>query len=79
MEAIREDTGDTLVFLLNHHGLGASTIVAIYKDRWQIELFLAESEDQDVRRHLGQRGEAPDLDSIDLDAPTTLPAAVFPV
>ncbi|NGZ97542.1 MAG: transposase [Nitrospira sp. WS110] len=39
VEAIREDTGDTLVFLTNHHGLGASTITAIYKDRWQIELF----------------------------------------
>ncbi|MBK9086801.1 MAG: IS4 family transposase [Sterolibacteriaceae bacterium] len=39
VEAIREDTGGTLVFLTNHHGLGASTIAAIYKDRWQIELF----------------------------------------
>ena len=28
-----------LVFLTNHLGLGASTIAAIYKDRWQIELF----------------------------------------
>ncbi len=39
VEAIREDTGDILVFLTNHHDLGASTIAAIYKDRWQIELF----------------------------------------
>jgi hypothetical protein len=39
VEAIREDTGETLVFLTNHLGLGASTIAAIYKDRWQIELF----------------------------------------
>ena len=39
VEAIREDTGDILVFLTNHHRLGASTIAAIYKDRWQIELF----------------------------------------
>ena len=39
VEAIREDTGETLVFLSNHHGLGASTIAAIYKDRWQVELF----------------------------------------
>jgi hypothetical protein len=39
IEAIREDTGQVLVFLTNHHGLGASTIAAIYKDRWQIELF----------------------------------------
>ena len=39
VEAIREDTDETLVFLTNHFGLGASTIAAIYKDRWQIELF----------------------------------------
>jgi hypothetical protein len=39
VEAIREDTGGTLVFITNHHALGASTIAAIYKDRWQIELF----------------------------------------
>ncbi len=39
VEAVREDTGDTLVFITNHHGLGASTVAAIYKDRWQIELF----------------------------------------
>jgi len=39
VEAVREDTGETLVFLSNHHGLGASTIAAIYKDRWQVELF----------------------------------------
>ena len=39
IEAVREDTGDILVFLTNHLGLGASTIAAIYKDRWQIELF----------------------------------------
>jgi hypothetical protein len=39
IEAVREDTVEILVFLTNHHGLGASTIAAIYKDRWQIELF----------------------------------------
>jgi len=39
IEAVREDTGEVLVFLTNHHGSGASTIAAIYKDRWQIELF----------------------------------------
>lgn len=38
VEAVREDTGEVLVFLTNHHTLGASTIAAIYKDRWQIEL-----------------------------------------
>jgi hypothetical protein len=39
IEAVREDTGEILVFLTNHHKLGASTISAIYKDRWSIELF----------------------------------------
>ncbi len=31
--------GGTLVFLTNHLAFGATTIAAIYKDRWQIELF----------------------------------------
>lgn len=39
IEARREGSAETLVFLTNHHALGASTIAAIYKDRWQIELF----------------------------------------
>lgn len=39
VEAVREDTGGILVFITHHHALGASTIAAIYKDRWQIELF----------------------------------------
>ena len=35
----RSRQGGTLVFLTNHLALGATTIAAIYKDRWQIELF----------------------------------------
>jgi len=34
-----EEKQDTLVFITNHPKLAASTIAAIYKDRWQIELF----------------------------------------
>lgn len=34
-----EGKHDTLVFVSNHPKLAASTIAAIYKDRWQIELF----------------------------------------
>lgn len=34
-----EERQDTLVFVTNHPKLAASTIAAIYKDRWQIELF----------------------------------------
>jgi len=39
IELIREDTGELLTLLTNHLGLAASTIAAVYKDRWQIELF----------------------------------------
>jgi hypothetical protein len=39
VEAVRDDGGQNLVFLTNLLDLGASTIAAIYKDRWQIELF----------------------------------------
>jgi len=34
-----EDKQDTLAFITNELKLAASTIAAIYKDRWQIELF----------------------------------------
>jgi hypothetical protein len=34
-----EEKQDTLVFVTNHLRLAASTISAIYRDRWQIELF----------------------------------------
>jgi Domain of unknown function (DUF4372)/Transposase DDE domain len=39
IEAIHPETGQTLVFLTNLHRLSAATIAAIYKDRWQVELF----------------------------------------
>ena len=39
VEVWNEEKQETLIFLTNHHGLGATTIAAIYKDRWQIELF----------------------------------------
>ena len=34
-----EEKNETMVFLTNNTKLAASTIAAIYKDRWQIELF----------------------------------------
>lgn len=71
-EAVREDTGGILVFITNHHGLGASTIAAIDKDRWQIELFFkALKQNLKIKTFVGTsatRGQDPDLDSIDLDA-----------
>ena len=33
------ETGKHYVFLTNHFGLSARTIAAIYKERWQVELF----------------------------------------
>jgi len=33
------DKDETFVYLTNHLKLGATTIVSIYKDRWQMELF----------------------------------------
>jgi len=39
IEVWLEDKQDTMVFITNHLKLAASTIAAIYKDRWQIELF----------------------------------------
>lgn len=39
VEFYNAEKDEVLVFLTNHMKLGASTIAAIYKDRWQIELF----------------------------------------
>ena len=39
IEFCNAEKDEILVFLTNHMTLGASTIAAIYKDRWQIELF----------------------------------------
>jgi hypothetical protein len=39
IEAYDRETGEVFVFLTNNMELGATTIVAIYKDRWQIEIF----------------------------------------
>jgi hypothetical protein len=39
IEFYNKEKDEILVFLTNHLKLGASTIAAIYKDRWQIEIF----------------------------------------
>jgi hypothetical protein len=39
IEVWLEDQQETMVFVTNHPRLAASTIAAIYRDRWQIELF----------------------------------------
>jgi hypothetical protein len=39
LEVWDEENGKTIVLLTNHMTFGATTIAAIYKDRWQIEIF----------------------------------------
>ena len=39
IEFYNSEKQEILVFLSNHLKLGASTVAAIYKDRWQIEIF----------------------------------------
>ena len=34
-----EETGEQIEFLTNHLKFGPTTIAAIYKDRWEIEIF----------------------------------------
>jgi len=60
------DTGKKLVFLTNHLEVPAETVAALYKNRWQIELFFrwikTAPAHQTLLRHLAQRGEDPSLD-----------------
>lgn len=59
VEAVRADTGEILVFLTNHHQLGASTIAAIYKERWQIELlFKALKQNLKLKTFIGTSANA---------------------
>jgi IS4 transposase len=59
IEAVRADTGDTPVLLTTHHQLGASTIAAIDKDRWQIERFFkALKHDPKIRTFVGTSANA---------------------
>jgi hypothetical protein len=39
IEVYDPETGEVLVFLTNNLKLGATTIAAIYKERWQVEIF----------------------------------------
>ena len=81
VEALREDTGETLVFLTNHHQLGASTVAAIYKRALGRGAVLqspqAKSQDQDLRGYFVQRSQDPDLDSAHRDVVAAFPAAFF--
>ena len=39
IEYVDQESGQVLVFLTNHMTLAAATVAAVYKERWQIELF----------------------------------------
>ena len=56
------------MFVTNNLKLAASTIAAIYRERWQIELFfkaLKQSEDQDLRGNQRERRTDANLDRTD--------------
>jgi hypothetical protein len=74
------DKHGTLVFLTNHLDFGATTIAAIYKDRWQVELFFkALKQNLKIKTFVGtsQCPEGPSLDGADRHpAPQVPPVAV---
>lgn len=59
VEVYSAEKGEVLVFLTNHFGFGATTIAAIYKDRWQIELFFkAIKQDLKIKTFVGTSANA---------------------
>jgi putative transposase len=57
--AVDPDTGKEIVLLTNNLGWAASTIAAIYKDRWQIELFFkAVKQNLKIKRFYGNSKNA---------------------
>ena len=72
------ETGDTLVFVTNHLTFGATTIAAIYKDRW-LQGAQTEPQGQDLRGNQRQRAQDPALDGADRPAAAQVPPAQGPV
>ena len=59
------ETGKRLIFLTNHFTLPALTIAALYKRRWQVELFfkwIKQNLDPPFLRNIRERGEDANLD-----------------
>ena len=78
-----EEKEEAIVFLSNLLGFGATTIAAIYKDRWQVELFFKalkqNVENQDVCGDQRQCGPDPGVDGADRDAGAEVPAVEIEV
>jgi len=54
-----EEKKESIIFLTNHHSLGATTVAAIYKDRWQVELFFkAIKQNLKIKTFLGTSANA---------------------
>jgi hypothetical protein len=54
-----EEKEQSIVFLTNHREFGATTIAAIYKDRWQVELFFkALKQNLKIKTFLGTSSNA---------------------
>ena len=59
IEVWDEDQQRTLVFLTNHLKFGSTTIAAIYKDRWKVELFFkAIKQNLKIKTFLGTSANA---------------------
>ena len=59
VEIWNEEKQESIVFLTNHHTFGATTIAAIYKDRWQVELFFkAIKQNLKIKTFLGTSANA---------------------
>lgn len=59
IEVLDPETNEVLVFLTNHLKLAASTIAAIYKERWQIEiLFKALKQNLKIKTFVGTSANA---------------------
>jgi IS4 transposase len=59
IEVWDEEKQRTLVFLTNHLTFGATTIAAIYKDRWKVELFFkATKQNLKIKTFLGTTANA---------------------
>jgi IS4 transposase len=75
VEILDVEKQGTIVFLTNLLAFGATTIAAIYKDRWQVELFFkALKQTLKIKTFVGTSANAVRLDGSDRDAGAEVPA-----